>query len=77
MDSLASVFPWIQIVISVLLITAVMLQTSEAGLGGTFGGDSSMSGFHTKRGFERVLFIVTIVLGVLFIISTAIALLIR
>jgi protein translocase SecG subunit len=54
-----------------------LIQRSEAGLGGAFGGDGTMSGFHTKRGFERVLFITTIVLGILFIATTVIALLIR
>jgi protein translocase SecG subunit len=77
MNSLTSVFPWIQIVVSVLLIAAVMLQRSEAGLGGAFGGDGTMSGFHTKRGFEKVLFVATIVLGVLFVATTVIALLLR
>ena len=77
MASIASIFPWIQIVVSVLLIVSVLLQQSEAGLGGTFGGDNSMSGFHTKRGFEKVLFISSIVLGTLFLISTVLALLIR
>lgn len=77
MQSLSSVFPWIQIVISVLLVVSVLMQHSEAGLGGAFGGSGATSGFHTKRGFERFLFIGTIVLGVLFIISTVVALLIR
>ncbi len=59
--------PYIQIVLSVLLIGGILLQQSEAGLGSAFGGgDSFSSGYHTKRGVEKILFISTIVIAVLF-----------
>ena len=67
--------PWIQIILSILLVTVVLLQQSTAGLGSAFGGDSSAT-FHTRRGFERFLFIATFVLGALFVISAVAALLI-
>ena len=68
--------PWIQIILSILLVTVVLLQQSTAGLGSAFGGDSSAT-FHTRRGFERFLFIATFVLGALFVISAVAALLIK
>lgn len=54
-----------QIIISVLLIVAILLQNRGAGLGTTFGGDSAM--YHTKRGLEKRLHQATILLAVLFL----------
>ena len=56
----------VQIVISVLLATSILLQNRGAGLGSTFGGD--FGGYYTKRGFEKFLFSATVVLGALFLI---------
>lgn len=68
---LASILPWIQIILSVLLVGAILLQQSEAGLSGTFGGGAAGSNpFRTKRGAEKNLFIFTIILGALFLIAT-------
>lgn len=64
--------PYVQIVISVLLIAAILLQRTGASLGGAFGSDNFSSGFHTRRGAEQTLFYATIVLGVLFA-ATALA----
>ena len=58
-----------QIILSVLLIGAVLLQQTGASLGGAFGADNFSSGFHTRRGLERALFRATIVLGILFGLS--------
>ena len=68
MQLLASYYPWIQVILSVLIIVLVLLQKSEAGLGSSFGGSGSSTGFHTKRGAEKFLFIATIVVGILFTI---------
>jgi len=76
MTVISSVLPYIQITISVLLILAVLLQQSGAQNGGALGGsDSSGSIFHTRRGAEKFLFISTIVLGVLFAVTSFISLL--
>ncbi len=77
MQTLQGILPYVQIGLSVLLIAAILLQQSAAGLGGAFGGDNFSSGFHTKRGFEKTLFNGSIVLAFLFVISALIALLIR
>lgn len=76
MDSLREILPYIQIVLSALLIVAIVLQHTGAALGGAFGADNFSTGFHTRRGFERTLFYATIVLGVLFAASALINLLI-
>lgn len=76
MQTLIVILPYIQIVLSVLLITTILLQRSAAGLGGAFG-DNFSSTFHTKRGFEKTLFTSSIVLGILFVLSTLVALVIR
>ena len=64
------VLPYVQIVLSVLLVAAVLLQRTGASLGGAFGADNFSTGFHTRRGFEKTLFNATIVLGILFALST-------
>jgi len=54
-----------QIIISVVLIALILLQERSSGLSGVFGG--SESEFYAKRrGLERLIFIVTIVLIIIF-----------
>ncbi len=55
-----------QIVLSVALVLAILFQVRGGGLGGIFGQASTV--FRTKRGVEKTLFQLTIVLAVLFII---------
>jgi preprotein translocase subunit SecG len=53
------------IITSVALILSVILQSKGAGLGGLTGAD--MGGvFTARRGIEKTLFYITIVLSVLF-----------
>ncbi|PWB38900.1 MAG: preprotein translocase subunit SecG [Parcubacteria group bacterium] len=60
----------IQIVISILLIISILLQQKGSGLGSAFGGDSAV--YRTKRGAEKTIFRLTIILCVLFL-ATALA----
>ncbi len=53
------------IIISVALIASVILQSKGAGLGGLTGADTGGI-FTARRGVEKTLFYVTIVLSVLF-----------
>ena len=53
-----------QIVVAVLLIISILLQSSGSGLGGVFGGAGAV--YSTKRGIEKILFYLTIVLSILF-----------
>ena len=75
MELLVSALPWIQIILSILLVGAILMQQSGAGVGGAFGGADG-GGFYTRRGFEKVLFQTTIILAILFALSAFVALLI-
>ena len=66
------ILPGIQVVLSVLLVGAILLQQRGAGLGGAFG-DQSQQSYYKRRGAELFLFQATIVLSVLFAISALVA----
>ena len=53
-----------QIIVSIALIVAILLQARGTGLSGTFGGDSAV--YRSRRGIERRLWQFTILLAVLF-----------
>jgi protein translocase SecG subunit len=76
MQLLVNILPWIQIVLSVFLVAIILLQQSAAGAGGAFGGSDGGAINHTRRGFEKLLFRATIVVAILFVISTFIAILV-
>ncbi len=61
-----------QIVLAIALILAILLQVRGGGLGGIFGQADTV--FRTKRGVERTLFQLTIVLVVLFVIVSIVSL---
>ncbi|HPN54924.1 MAG TPA: preprotein translocase subunit SecG [Candidatus Moranbacteria bacterium] len=56
----------LQIIVSVLLAISVLLQNRGSGLSSAFGGD--FGGYYTKRGMEKFLFYVSIILGTIFIV---------
>jgi preprotein translocase subunit SecG len=60
-----------QVLVSFALMASILLQTRGAGLGATFGGDSSV--YRSRRGIEKRLFQFTIVLAVLFVVFSIIA----
>lgn len=55
-----------QVLVSVALIAAILLQARGAGLSATFGGDSSV--YRSRRGIEKRLFQFTLLLGLLFVV---------
>lgn len=57
------------IIISVTLIVSVILQNKGVGLGGLTGNDTG-GVFSARRGIEKTLFWITIVLSILFVILT-------
>jgi preprotein translocase subunit SecG len=57
----------LQIVISVILITIILLQVKGSGFGAALGGMSGGSVYRTKRGLERTLFQATIILVLVFL----------
>jgi preprotein translocase subunit SecG len=54
-----------QIIVSIALIAAILLQARGTGLSGTFGGDSAV--YRSRRGIERRLWQFTILLLILFV----------
>ena len=68
--------PYIQVGLSVLLIVSILFQQTGAGLGGAFGGDNFSAGFNKRRGAERNLFYITIILAIAFVLTSFIALLV-
>ena len=64
-----------QIVISVLLVTAILMQQGGGGLSNVFGGSSG--GYRTKRGAEKFLFMATIALATLFLATAMLNIIIR
>lgn len=58
-------FNIIQIILALALVLVIMLQVRGGGLGGIFGQADTV--FRTRRGIEKTLFQITIVLIVLFV----------
>lgn len=54
-----------QIVVSILLITVILMQSKGSGLGEVFGGTGNV--YSTKRGAEKFLHILTIILAIFFL----------
>jgi preprotein translocase subunit SecG len=68
----------IQIILSVAIIVVIILQARGLGLGSLFGGgDTGMGITKTRRGLERTLFQITIVLGALFLLNAVIQLMLQ
>ena len=55
----------IQIILAILLIVSILLQHRGTSLGGAFGGAGAV--YRSRRGAEKFLFYLTIILAVLFI----------
>ena len=53
-----------QLIVSAALVLSILLQSRGSGLGGTFGGDSTV--YRSRRGIERRLWQFTVVLIILF-----------
>lgn len=58
--------PFAQIIVAIFLIISILLQQRGGALGSLFG---ESGGFYaTRRGFEKKIFWLTVVLGILFIL---------
>lgn len=64
------------IITSIALIVSVVLQSKGVGLGGLPGQDAG-GVFTARRGIEKTLFWITIVLGVLFVLLTLVVILVK
>lgn len=59
-----TIFSIVQLVLAILLIIAVLMQQRGSGLGAAFGGGGGV--YATRRGIDKVLFQITIVISILF-----------
>lgn len=60
----------LQALTAVLLLSGILLQPNGSGLGSSWGGGGAS--YHTRRGVEKIVFIMTIAAAVLFtVISLA------
>ena len=66
-----NIFVIAQIPIGIILIASILLQQRGTGMGSAFGGESGV--YRSKRGVERILFILTIVFSILFAINAMLA----
>lgn len=69
-ETIQPVLPYIQIILSILLVAGILLQQRGSSLGGAFGGDNFSSAFHQRRGAELFLFKFSIGIAILFVLST-------
>jgi preprotein translocase subunit SecG len=56
----------VQIFVSIVLIGVLLLQARGSGFSATFSSDSSI--YRTRRGVEKTLFNVTIILAIVFVV---------
>lgn len=57
----------VQILLSLILIILVTLQSKETSLGSGFSS-VTQSGLHTKRGPEKMIYLATIIVAIVFVI---------
>lgn len=76
MEIVRSILPYVQIILSVLLVAAILLQQRGSSMGGALGGDNFSATFHKRRGAELFLFRISVVLAILFVASTFLSLII-
>ena len=61
-----------QIILSIALIVIILFQVRGGGLGGIFGQQSGV--YRTRRGLEKILFRLTIVFLVVFLVISIVSL---
>lgn len=65
----------VQIIISIALIVLAVMQSRGAGLGRMFGGDSSI--YRTRRGVEKTMYNLTIILAVVFFLTSLLSVILQ
>lgn len=69
METIRTVLPYVQIILSILLVAAILLQQRGSSLGGAFGGDNFSAAYHKRRGAELFLYRFSVVVAILFVTS--------
>jgi preprotein translocase subunit SecG len=64
------------IIVSVLLIILILLQVKGGGLGSLMGGDAGGGIARTRRGLEKTLYQLTIVMSIVFLAISIVAVLV-
>jgi preprotein translocase subunit SecG len=64
------------IIVSVVLVVLILLQVKGGGLGSLFGGETGLGITRTRRGLERTLFQLTIVMSIVFLAISIVAVLV-
>lgn len=64
-----------QVVVGILLMASILLQARGSSLGETFGGSGVFYG--TRRGPERALYYITLVLAILFVAVSYVVLFVK
>ncbi|MBX3063960.1 MAG: preprotein translocase subunit SecG [Anaerolineae bacterium] len=68
----------ILIIVSTALVASIILQAKGSGLGNLFGGGDSTFGLtKTRRGLEKTLFQITIMLSAAFLITSLLLLMVQ
>ena len=68
-ELLELILPFIQVGLAIALVALILLQQSDAGLGAAFGGGEASGSFRKKRGLEKTLFQLTIIVAVAFVLT--------
>lgn len=78
MNTITHALPWIQFALSIILVVLVLLQRSSEGIEGSLmGGSSSNMTYFARRGADKFIFNATIVVAVLFALTSVLPLLNR
>lgn len=77
MELVIKILPYAQIILGVILILSILLQQSGASTGGALGGGDTGSFHSTRRGFEKFLFILSIICSTLFVLSALLVIVIK
>lgn len=77
MTTITNALMIIQIIISLAMVIVIILQARGQGLGSLFGGDGGFGITKTRRGLERTLFQITIILAAIFLTNAVLLLIIQ
>ena len=74
MEAMQSVLPYAQVILSIVLVAAILMQQRGSSLGGAFGSDNFSGTFNKRRGGEMFLFKVAVITSILFVLTTLLSL---
>jgi protein translocase SecG subunit len=68
MQLVKAILPFVEIISSVVMVLAILLEQSGAEVGGALGGGGE-SYHHTRRGFQKFLFYLALISAIVFALS--------